>query len=149
MAQTVLVLNQCSVKFAATSTALTAAPDFTCQVTSVAIKANPKLVTVPATMCGAETQAPGLSGWQMDITWLQDWDATTPGGLSDYCFDNDAKRVWYEVNPTDPAVKGMTGECWIVAGDYLGDAGTPLLATQTFPLVAKPAKTISLAASEA
>lgn len=139
MAQTVLVIKDCSVKFAATSVGVATAPDFTCQVTSLAIIANPNLQTVPATFCQAESQAPGSTGWQMDVTWLQDWDATT--GMSDFMFDNDAMRMFFEVNPTDPAIKGMTGECWVVAGNYLGDAGVPLTASATFPLVAKPTKT--------
>lgn len=140
MSQTVMVIKDCSVKFAAVEADLaTTAPDFTCQVTSLAITANPNLQTVPATFCQAESQAPAATGWQMDLTWLQDWSVAT-NGMSEFMFDNDAVKMFFEVTPNDPEAVGMTGECWIVAGNYLGDAGTPLTASATFPLLAKPTK---------
>lgn len=140
MAQTVLVIKDASVQFADTSAALAAAPDFTCQVVSAAVNASPNLQTVPATFCGPESQAPSATSWAIDLNVLQDWGAIGSAGISEYLFDNDAKRKWFLIQPYDPSVMGMTGECWLVAGSYLGDAGTPLQASVSFPCIAKPTK---------
>ena len=135
---TVLNLKQCTVKFADTSAGLTSAPDFTCQVTSAAVKVNAKLQTVPATMCAPESQSPAASGWSLDLQWLQDWGAAAPGGMSEYMFTNDTQLKFFELKPVDPTAPTCNGECYIVAGDYLGAAGTPLLATATCPMPQKP-----------
>ena len=119
---------------------ITTAPDFTCQITSAAINANPNLQTVPATFCQAESQAPAATGWEMVITFLQDWSIDDGTGMSEFLFDNDATKASFVIQPNDPTAMGMSGECWLVAGSYLGDAGTPLTAQVTFPLVAKPTK---------
>jgi hypothetical protein len=132
----VLNIKDATVKFGVDSTALTSAPDFTCQVTSAAIKANPKLQTVAATFCAAESQIPAASGWQMDLAWLQDWGATD--SMSQFMFDHDTDLMMFEITPVDPAAPGATGSCYVVAGDYLGAAGTVLVATATCPLPVKP-----------
>src|SRR5262245_50430884 len=65
---------------------------FECQVTSAAINANPNLQTVPATFCAPESQAPAATGWELAVTWLQDWTASAAGpapSLSQYAFTND------------------------------------------------------------
>jgi hypothetical protein len=132
----VLNIKDATVQFALTETAVTTAPDFTCQVTSAAIKANPKLQTVPATFCAAESQSPSASGWQLDLTWLQDWGATD--SMSQFMFDNDTALMFFSIVPVDPAAPAATGQCYVVAGDYLGAAGTVLTATATCPLPVKP-----------
>lgn len=138
MAQTVLVIKDATVQFAATELALATSPDYTCQTTSAAINANPNLQTVPATFCSPESQAPATTGWELALTVLQDWGSTD--SISDYLFDNDATRAFFLIQPNDPAIDGMTGECWIVASTYLGDAGVVLTATVTLPCIAKPTR---------
>jgi len=150
----VLNVKQANVVFADTQAGLASGTDYTCQVTSAQIKANPKLQTVAATFCAAESQSPAASGWQLDLTWLQDWGAPTvvgpppTGSLSQYMFDNDAELKWFKIVPTDPAAPGAEGQCYVVAGEYLGAAGAPLTATATCPCPVKPtiAATITLAA---
>jgi hypothetical protein len=141
MSQTVLVIKDASVQFADTQGGLAAAPDFTCQVVSAAVNANANLQTVPATFCAPESQAPAATSWSLDMNLLQDWGAiATAGSVSEYLFDNDAKRKWFLIQPYDPSVMGMQGECWLVASSYLGDAGTPLQASISCPLIGKPTK---------
>jgi hypothetical protein len=142
-AASIINIKDCSVIFAddeAGLTATTPAPtDFKCQVNSAEIQAQPKLQTVPATFCNPESQMPSATGWQLVITFLQDWGATE--SLSQYLFDNDAELKWFMLSPTDVTlddVPSATGQCWIVAGQYLGAAGAPVNATSTMPVPAKP-----------
>jgi hypothetical protein len=142
---TVINIKQASVKFATDQAGLATAPDFTCQVISAAINSRPNLQTVPATMCAPQSQQPAATGWELALTWLQDWGAT-PESMSEYMLTNDATLQWFEIAPTDVGVTGLTvptatGQCWIVAGAYMGAAGTPLTATATCPLTDKPAVT--------
>ena len=145
MSSVVLTINQASVKFADDAASLTTAPDFTCQVISAAINARPNLQTVPATFCGPQSQVPAATGWELALTWLEDWGAggATPTGMSQYMFDNDAQLKHFELSVTDAGdptvtVPKASGQCWIVAGAYLGAAGTPLQASSTCPVPAKP-----------
>jgi|tagenome__1003787_1003787.scaffolds.fasta_scaffold20988523_4 hypothetical protein len=109
---------------------------FECQVSSAAINANANLQTVPATFCAAESQAPAATGWELALTWLQDW--TDPAGLSFFAFTNDTLSKYFSLTLDDSTTPVATGQVRIVAGAYGGDAATPLTATQTWPLVAKP-----------
>ena len=109
---------------------------FECQVTSAAINANANLQTVPATFCAAESQAPAASGWELALTWLQDW--TVADGLSFFAFANDTLSKYFSLTLNDETTPVATGQVRIVAGAYGGDAATPLVATQNWPLVAKP-----------
>jgi len=152
----VMNVKDATVKFVLASAVTTpppdfaTAPDFTCQVTSASIKSNPKLQTVPATFCAAESQSPSASGWQLDLTWLQDWSAAT-GSMSQFMFDNDAELAYFQIVPNDPTGPGAEGQCYLVAGDYLGAAGAVLTATATCPCPAKPtiSATITMATSSA
>src|SRR5262245_1287439 len=67
---------------------------FECQTTSAAINATPNLQTVPATFCSPASQAPAATGFELAVTWLQDWTAPG-GGLSKYAFDNDTLTKWF------------------------------------------------------
>lgn len=109
---------------------------FECQVTSAAINANANLQTVPATFCAPESQAPAATGWELALSWLQDW--TDADGLSFYAFANDTLSKFFSLTLNDQTTPVATGEVRIVAGAYGGDAATPLVATQTWPLVNKP-----------
>lgn len=112
---------------------------FECQVTSAAINANANLQTVPATFCAPESQAPAATGWELAITWLQDW--TDADGLSFYAFANDTLSKFFSLTLNDQPTPVATGEVRVVAGAYGGDAATPLTATQTWPIVGKPTLT--------
>lgn len=138
MASTVISIQNATVKFADDVTGIATAPDFKCQVLSAAIQANPKTETVPATFCGAEFERPKQTGWALALSYLQDW-GVTPDGLSQYLFDNDTVLKYFEISLGDDA-PGMkaTGECYIVAGPYGGDAQTPLQGDVSMPCPAKP-----------
>src|SRR5436305_14171113 len=123
-AASIINIKDCSVIFADTEAGLTAASpaptDFKCQVNSAEIQAQPKLQTVAATFCNPESQMPSATGWQLVLTFLQDWGATD--SLSQYLFDNDAELKWFMLAPIDvtlAAVPTATGQCWIVAGQFL------------------------------
>jgi len=143
----IINIKNAHVRFADTEAGLTAAADFQCQVNSAAINANPSLQTVPATFCAPESQMPAATGWELVLTWLQDWGVPSSvgppatGSLSQFMFDNDATLQWFSIEPVDVALADVpmaSGQCWIVAGAYLGDAGTPLQATANCPLPQKP-----------
>lgn len=115
---------------------------FECQVTEAAINATPNLQTVAATWCAPESQSPAATGYELAITWLQDWTAAG-GGLSMYAFENDTQTKWFSMQlDADIATTVATGEVRLVAGSYGGAAGTPLTATATWPLAAKPTITV-------
>jgi hypothetical protein len=115
---------------------------FECQVTEAAINATPNLQTVPATWCAPESQAPAATGYELAITWLQDWTAPG-GGLSMYAFENDTLTKYFSMQlDADIATTVATGTVRLVAGSYGGAAGTPLTATATWPLAEKPEITV-------
>jgi hypothetical protein len=116
---------------------------YECQTTSAAINATPNLQTVPATFCAPASQAPAATGFELAITWLQDW--TVPGGgLSKYAFDHDTESKYFSLSLDSDSEPLATGQVRVVAGSYGGDAGVPLTATSTWPCVNKP--TIEVAA---
>jgi hypothetical protein len=135
---TVIVITDAILKLSDDEAGLTTGTTtYECQVTSAAINATPNLQQVPATFCAPASQVPAATGYELAVTWLQDWTAPG-GGLSMYAFDNDTLTKWFSLSlsPTDPPL--AKGQLRMVAGSYGGDAGTPLTATQTWPLVNKP-----------
>jgi len=114
---------------------------FECATTSAAINATPNLQTVPATFCAPASQAPAATGFELAISWLQDWTAPG-GGLSMYAYENDTLLKYFALtlDPTQPPL--ATGTVRIVAGAYGGDAGVPLVTTATWPLPTKPTITV-------
>jgi hypothetical protein len=80
---------------------------------------------------------------------LQDWgDAAS---FSKWTFDNDATLAAFAIEGVGAGgVKvGMKGICSVVAGDFMGEAGSPLTWTQTFPCPVKPAYYTPVAAAAA
>lgn len=141
-APTVITITDGVVKFADTEAGLTTGEAFECQVTEASINATPNLQTVPATWCAPESQAPAATGFELAITWLQDWTAAG-GGLSNYAFINDTATKWFSLAlDKDDAVTLAKGQVRVVAGAYGGAAGTPLTATATWPLAGKPTITV-------
>jgi hypothetical protein len=136
-AATVITIIKGTLKVGTSSPPTTAAD---CQIVSAALKANPVLNTLKATFCAGESQVAGQSGYELDITALQDW--TLPTGFSQFCFANDAKVVYWELTldgETTPTPKAqLHGTAYCVAMDFGGDAGTPLEATLVWPVIGKP-----------
>ena len=138
MAQTVIVITNAHVKFAAVEADLTTtAPDYQCQVVEAAINANPNLQTVPATFCSGETQVPGQTGFELALNWLQDWTADG-GGLSFFAYTNDAAEMFFSLTLDTGTEPIATGVCRVVAGAFGGAAGTPLQTSATWPIIGKP-----------
>lgn len=141
-APTVITITNGVVTFADDEAGLATGEGFECQVTEASINATPNLQTVPATWCAPESQAPAATGFELAITWLQDWTAEG-GGLSMYAFTNDTLTKWFslKLDATDTTTVAE-GQVRVVAGSYGGAAGTPLTATATWPLAAKPTITV-------
>lgn len=137
MASVVIVITNAHLKLADTEAGLTTGEDYQCQVVEAAINANPNLQTVPATFCGGETQVPGATGFELALTWLQDW-TDSGGGLSGYAYTNDAEEKWFSLSLNDSVTPLATGQIRIVAGAFGGAAGTPLQTSATWPCMAKP-----------
>jgi hypothetical protein len=155
MGRSVLTITTAHLKLGDTSATVAqpagTAPDFACQVTNAAINSVPNMNTVPASFCAAASSAPGATGWELAITWLQDWDlipatATVVGSLSEYAFRYDAQAKWFSLSLTAAAPPLVVGQCYIVAGAYGGEAGTPLTADAVWPLLAKPTLTVGVSA---
>jgi hypothetical protein len=123
---------------AITGPPFTGGDDFSCQVTSAAINSTPNLQDVPATFCAGASQAPAATGYELAVSWLQDWTAST-GGLSMYAFDNDTLTKYFALTLDTTSTPIATGELRIVPGAFGGDAGTPLLADAVWPIIGKPA----------
>lgn len=137
-APTVIVITNGTLTLANTIADLaTSTNTFECQVSEAAINATPNLQTVPATFCEPESQSPAATGYELAITWLQDW-TVAGGGLSNYAFLNDATTKAFELTLDGSLAPIATGEVRIVAGSFGGAAGTPLTATATWPLASKP-----------
>jgi hypothetical protein len=145
-APTTITIIQGQLTVGTTSPPATAAD---CQIVSAALKANPKLVTSPATFCAGEGQVAAASGYELDITALQDW-TVTPDGFSAFCFDNDGRVVYWELTLDGEAatpVAVMHGSAYCVAMDFGGDAGTPLQADMVWPVIGKPTRGPATAAA--
>jgi hypothetical protein len=136
-APTVIVITNGELKLADDEAGLALGLEFQCQVSEAAINATPNLQTVPATFCEPESQSPAATGYELALTWLQDW--TVPGGgLSNYAFINDAQTKWFSLTLEGAAEPIATGQVRVVAGSFGGPAGTPLTTSTTWPLASKP-----------
>lgn len=144
-APTVITITNGVVKFADDEAGLATGEAFECQVTEASINATPNLQTVPATWCAPESQTPAATGFELAITWLQDWTAPG-GGLSMWAFTNDTNTKWFSMQlDADDATTVAKGQVRVVAGSYGGAAGTPITANATWPLAAKPDITVPTA----
>lgn len=153
MARTVMIFNNPIFKLATTQAGLTAGTAYQCQLTRAEVVASPNFNTIPATGCVPATQSPGLSSWELQIDWLEDWSASL-GGLSAFAYTNDGKPMWYELtaDAATPTTKA-TGQCYVTSGSFGGTFGDGSAAdtTGTWPCVDKPVITFpsTLAATEA
>jgi len=135
MPRSTIVIDNAILKLGPTATAV----DFSCQVNSAALTPTPNSVDVPATFCVGKSTTAAPSSFALDLTYLQDWgDAAS---VSQYLYDNDGQQgVDFEMSgiATTGNTVTVTGVCTIVAGDYGGEAGTPLQATVSLPCDGKP-----------
>lgn len=140
MPRNVITLNNPTVTFADTEAGLDAGDPFQCQITSAVLTPQPVYQTVPATGCAGASQSPGITGWQLDVAWLQDWGSDP--SMSRYAFDNDGLRKWFSITLDSIGLPDVeaTGELYVAAGAYGGTFGdgSAAVATATWPLLAKP-----------
>lgn len=136
MPRHVITIDNATVEFGPTATVV----DFSCQVNSAALTPSPNNVDVPATFCVGASQTAAPSSFALDLTYLQDWGETA--SVSQYLYDNDASQgVAFHVEGINTATGtpvACDGTCTIVAGQYGGEAGTPLQATVSLPVDGKP-----------
>jgi hypothetical protein len=112
--------------------------DFSCQVNVGTITPTANNVDVPATFCAGASQTAAPSSFALDLTILQDWGAVK--SVSQYLFDHDAEVVDFElegIGVTGSTVT-VTGQVTVVAGALGGEAGTPLTADVSLPILGKP-----------
>jgi len=138
MARTVMIFNNPTLKVADTELGLATGTAVECQVTSARVTVAPVYNEIPATGCSGASQSPGLSGYALDLAWLDDW---TVDGLSQFAWQNDGKEVWFELTPdTAVAAQKITGHAYASAGGYGGTFGdgSAAVSTATWPCVEKP-----------
>lgn len=144
MSRTIEQWTRPTVKIATTEAGLTTGTAIECQLNSAVLTSVPSTVTIPATGCAGATNAPGTTGWQLDLAWLTDWSAGDDTvSLSRFAFLHDTEAVWVEMtpNPTDATDSVLTGQFFCVSGGYGGTFGDGSAAatTATWPAVDKPA----------
>lgn len=135
--RTVMVMTQALLKIADTEAELVTATEYQCVTTSAAITTTPNVQTVPATGCEGPANTPSKSTFDLALSWLQDWSAPG-GGLSGYAWDHETELKWFSLEPEDGGPVSAVGQVYVVPGPYLGDMGTPLLASATWNCFAKP-----------
>lgn len=144
MPREAMVWNRPTVRVATTQGGLATGAAVECQVTSAQLTPQPVYQTIPATGCAGATQSPGITGFQLELAWLQDWTLPADESLSQFAWANDGLPVWVEIQPdsTDATV-ALEGEFFAVSGGFgatFGD-GSAAATTATWPAVAKPALT--------
>jgi hypothetical protein len=131
MARNVIPLNNPILKLADSEAALATGVAYECQITSAVINPQPVYNTIPSTGCAGASESPGITGWQIDVTWLQDWGKTD--SLSHYAYDNDTLPKWYSLTLDSIGMPGQaaTGQAYISAGSYGGTFGDGSAPTST------------------
>jgi hypothetical protein len=124
------------VKFATTEAGLTGAPEFQCQVTSIALTPEGQTEPLGATLCRSESDLAKPSKWKLDIEILQDW--IDPAGASFFFYDQDGQQQWFSLSYAGTIAPVATGECSIQATQFLGAASGPLAGTASMPCIGKP-----------
>lgn len=144
MPRTVLILNNPIMKVATTQAGLTAGTAVQCQVTRAEVQSSPNYNTIPATGCAGATQSPGLTSYNLQLDWLQDWNAPGSTSLSKFAQDNDGKSVWFELTPDSTvATNKLVGNAYAAAGSYggaFGD-GSAAVSSVQWPLINAPTVT--------
>lgn len=103
-------------------TAAAPTDDYACQVINWALTPVGNSTPVDGTYCRPPGNRSTASSWEVSFNYLQDWGATK--SISQFMFDNDGKKVYFEFSPDVPDVPVASGAFYAVAGAYGGDAGT-------------------------
>jgi hypothetical protein len=118
---------------------------YDCQVVSAACTPADNATDVPATFCAGARSSVARSSWTLDVTLLQDWSADATS-FCWYTIDHETEEVVWELvldtgadPPTLDAVT-MHGTAQVTAFPFGGDAGTPLQATKSWPIVSGPTR---------
>jgi hypothetical protein len=142
MPRTAIVLNHPKLTVATTQAGLATGQGAECQLTSAVLSPQPVYNTIPATGCAGASQSPGLTGWQLELAWLEDWNKTVATSLSQFAFANDGLPVWYKLELDSVGMVGATatGSAYCASGGYGGTFGDGSAAatTATWPCVDKP-----------
>jgi len=133
MAQVRMIPNAGHIKFADTQVAITTAPDMICQVTACSVDPTLAYSTTPATGCSGETQALKVPvPWVLNMTFLQDWNATTAdglaGGLANYAKINAGQVKYFEYTPTASATLKVAGQVEVAPVGFAGEMGVVSIA---------------------
>src|SRR5436190_18907414 len=128
MAQTRLIPENITIKFADDSASLATAPDYKCQVTHASVDPVLAYNTTPATGCTGEVQQLKVPvPWQLNLTWLQDWSAPG-GGLANYANVNAGALKFFSYSPTSDPLLEVTGQVEVAPVGFAGDMGVVSLA---------------------
>jgi hypothetical protein len=132
-----------TLKVATTEAGLTTGLAVECQVNSAMVDPVATTVAIPATGCAPATNAPGATGWVLNLTWLQDWSAgDDTASLSRFAFEHDTEPVWVSLIPAaaDATNSPLTGQFFCVSGGYGGTFGdgSAGATTTAWPAVDKP-----------
>ena len=109
-------------------------PKYKCQVThaSVSIRCWP---TTRHRRPGASAEVQQLKvpvAWQLNLTWLQDWNAPAGagvgGGLANYANVHAGQIKYFEYHPTTDALLKVTGTVEVAPVGFAGDMGVVALA---------------------
>jgi hypothetical protein len=126
--QTRLIPEDITLTFADTEAELDTAPDYKCQVTHASVDPVLAYNTTPATGCSGEVQQLKVPvAWQLNLTWLQDWNAAG-GGLANYANVNAGKVKYFSYTPTADDTLKVTGQVEIAPVGFAGDMGVVSLA---------------------
>jgi hypothetical protein len=154
MAREPMIWNRPTMKVATSQAGLTAGTAVECQVTEARLNPTPTYSEIPSTGCAGATQSPGLTGYTLAVSWLQDWSKPAAESLSRFAWDNDGMPVWVELVPdsTDSTVS-MEGQFYCASGGFgavFGD-GSAADTSADWPAVSKPDITspVALAATAA
>lgn len=128
MSQTRLIPENITIKFADDAGSLTTAPDYKCQVTHASCDPVLAYNTTPATGCSGEVQQLKVPvAWQLNLTWLQDWNAVG-GGLANYANQEAGQIKFFEYTPTSDATLKVSGQVEVAPVGFAGDMGVVSLA---------------------
>jgi len=129
-----------TIVFATSEAGLTSSPVAASdQVIAFRITPRPNLTNVPATYGEAASESASASGFQVELSILQDWGASA--SVSEFLFDNDGASVWVKHDPAGSSEPTFTANVYAVAGGWGGAADESWVDDLTLPCVATPTYT--------
>lgn len=128
--------NLGSIKFADNSAGIAAGIEQGFQILDFSVVPKTNMSSAAGTYGAPPTDVPGASSFGLVVAYFQDWGITN--SLSEYLFTNDGVLKFFRIDPVNTGVKGMEGQCYIVAGKYAGAAGGNWMDTANLPCPVKP-----------